>query len=67
MCVLSILDNIDVCVELLADYVWESGDDKPGLLSVGVDSSNLIFLYKQPVSFPMAENSNKNRKYDKWG
>ena len=66
MCLLSSLDEIDVRVELLVDYVWEADDNKPGFLSVGVNSSDRLFLYKLPMSFPMVENSNKNRKYDKW-
>ena len=37
-------DKIDVCVELLADYVWESGDDKKGFFSVGVDIFDQLFL-----------------------
>ena len=28
---------MDVPVELLADYAWESEDDKTGFLNVGVD------------------------------
>ena len=66
MCLLSCLDEIDVSVELLADDVWEADDDKPGFLSVVVNIFDRIFLYKRPISLPMVENSNKNRKYDKW-
>ena len=66
MCLLSILDEIDVRVELLVDDVWEADDDKPGFLSVGVDNFDWLFLYKRPISLPMVENSNKNQKYDKW-
>ena len=65
MCLLSSLDEIDVRVELLADDVREADDDKWGLLSVEVDSFDWLFMYKWFMSWPMAENSNKNRKYDK--
>ena len=60
-------DEIDFCVELFADDVWEADDDKPGFLSVVVDSIDPLFLYKLPMSLPVVENSNKNRKYYKWG
>ena len=40
MCLLSSLDEIYVCVELLADDVREAEDDKIGFLSVGVDRSD---------------------------
>ena len=52
-------------MELIAYDVWEADDDKPGFLSVGVDSFDWLFMYKWFMSWPMAENSNKNRKYDK--
>ena len=64
---LSSLDEIDVRVELPADDVWEADGDKPGFLSVGVDSLNWLFWYKRTMSFPIVENNNKNQKYDKWG
>ena len=54
-------------MELLADDVWEADDDKPSFLSVGVDSFDQLYLYKQPISLPMVENSNKNQEYDQWG
>ena len=38
------LDDIYVCVELLADDVWESEDDKTGFFSVGVDNLDRLFL-----------------------
>ena len=41
---LSIIDEIDVRVKLLADNVWESEDDKTGFLSVGVDRFDILFL-----------------------
>ena len=37
MSLLSSWDEMDICVELLADDVWASEDDKIGFLSVGVD------------------------------
>ena len=59
--------EIDVCVEWLADDVWEAEYDKTGFLSVGVDSFNQLFLKKRPISLPMVQISTKKRKYDKWG
>ena len=38
MFLLSSLDEINICVGLLSDDVWEAEDDKTGFLSVGVDS-----------------------------
>ena len=43
MSLLSSWDKTNVCVQLLADYVWESEDDKTGFLSVGVDSFDHFF------------------------
>ena len=62
MCLLSSLEEMYVCVELLVDDVWEADDDKPGVLSVGADGFDRLFLYRWPMSLPMVENSNKNRK-----
>ena len=69
MFLLSSIDEIDVRVWLLANDVWEAEaeDDKTGFLSVGEDSFYQLFLYKQPMPFPMVQNSNKNRKYDERG
>ena len=44
MSLLSSWYEMDVCVELLSDYVWAAEDDKIGFLSVGVDISDLLFL-----------------------
>ena len=44
MCLLSSLDEIDVCVELLSDDVWESGYDKTYFLSVGADNFDWLCL-----------------------
>ena len=38
MWLLSGIYEIDIRVELLADDVWKSEDNKTGLLSVGMDS-----------------------------
>ena len=67
MCSLSSLDKIDIFVELLADAVWEAEGYKTGFLVVEVDIFDQLFFYKRPISFPMVQNSNKNRKYDQWG
>ena len=37
MSLLSSWDEMDVGVELLADDLWASEDDKTGFLSIGVD------------------------------
>ena len=66
MCLLSSLEEIYFCVQLLADYVWESEEDKTGFLSVGADSFYLLCVQKQPMPFSIVQNSNKNLKYDKW-
>ena len=44
MSLLSSRDKIDVRVELLADDVWETDYDKTCFLSVGVNSSDQLFL-----------------------
>ena len=67
ICFLSSIYEIDVRVELLVDDVWEAEDDKTGFLSVGVDIFDRLFFHKRPMSLPMVQNSNKNRKYDKLG
>ena len=35
---------MDVCVELLANYAWSAEDDKTGLLNVGVDIFDRLYL-----------------------
>ena len=65
ICLLSSLDEIDVCVESITDDVQEANDDKPGFLSVEVDSFNWLFFHKLPMSLPTVEDSDKNRKYVK--
>ena len=44
MSLLSSWYEMDVCVKLLADDLWETEYDKKGLLSVGVDIFNLLYL-----------------------
>ena len=43
MYLLSSWDEIDVCIELLADDVWAAEDDNTGFLSVEVDSFDWLF------------------------
>ena len=50
---LSSWDDMDVCVELLAYYVWAAEDNKRGFLSVGGNSFDRIYLKKRPISLPM--------------
>ena len=64
---LSSWDRIDVHVELLADDVWASEDDKGGSLSIGVDIFDQLYLKERPISFPMVTISTIKRKYNKWG
>ena len=49
MSLLSSLDEMDICVELLADDVWEAEDYKTGFPSVGVDS--LINYFWKTTNF----------------
>ena len=45
MYLLSSWDEMDVCVELLADDAWAAEGDKTGFLIVGVDIfESIIFL-----------------------
>ena len=64
MSLLSSLDKIDGCVNLLADDLWEAEDNKTGFFSVVVDIFDQLFLKKRPISLPMVQISTKNRKYD---
>ena len=43
MSLLSNWDDMDVCVELLANDVWAAEDDKTGFLSVGVDIFDQLY------------------------
>ena len=43
MSLLSSWDEMDVCVELLADDVWTAEYDKTGFLSVVVDSFDQLY------------------------
>ena len=47
MSLLSSWDEIDVCVELLADYVYAAEDYKTGLLNVVVDIFDQLYLKEQ--------------------
>ena len=58
---------MDVRVELIADDVWASEDDKTGFLSVGVDNFDQLYSKEQPISLPVVPMSTIKRKYDKWG
>ena len=60
MFLLSSWYDMDVRVELLADDVWVSEDDKTGFLGVEVDSFERLFL--RPISFPMVQIGKKNKK-----
>ena len=55
------LYEIDVCVKLLVDDVWEAEYYRTGFLSVGVDSSDQLFLKNRPISLPMVQNITKNK------
>ena len=56
MSLLSSLDEIDVRVGLLSDYLWEAEDDKTGFLSVGFNSFELI-VFEKTTNF-LAHGSN---------
>ena len=62
---LSSWNDMDVCVELLADDTWAAKDDKTGILSVGVDISDRLYLKEWPISLPMMPMSTIKRKYEK--
>ena len=44
MCLISILDKINVRVELLEYDVWEAEDNKTGFFSAVVDNFDQLFL-----------------------
>ena len=44
-----------VCVELLADDVRASEDDKKCFLSVGVDVFDQLYLKERPIYLPMVK------------
>ena len=64
---LSSWDEMDVRVELLANYEWAAEDDKIGLLSVGVHIFDQLYLKERPISVPMVPMSTIKQKYEKWG
>ena len=57
-------DDMDICVKLPADDAWSDEDDKTGLLSIGVDISNQLYLKEWPISLPMVQMINIQQKYD---
>ena len=57
---------MDVCVELLVDDVWVAEYHKPGLLSVGVDIFDWLYLKERPISLPKVQINTIKQKYDKW-
>ena len=58
---------MDVGINLIADDVWATEDDKTGFLSVGVDIFNQLYLKERPITLPMVPMSTIKQKYDKWG
>ena len=64
---LSSWDEMGVRVKLLAYNVWASGNDRKGLLSVGVDISDQLYLKERSIALPMVPISTINQKYEKWG
>ena len=69
MSLLSSLDEMDVCVKLLADDVWEAEDYKTGFLIGLVDIFNRLYLKELPISFPVVQMSTmkrKKRNEDNW-
>ena len=60
---------MDVCVKLHAYDVWSDEDDEAGLLSVGVNSSDQLFLKSDQFPCPWCKLVLKNEKSineDKW-
>ena len=53
MSLLSSLDEIYVCVKLLADNTREAEYYKTSFFSVGVNIFDRLLLRKRPISFPM--------------
>ena len=56
---------MDVCAKLLADDVIAAEDGTTGLLSVGVDIFDRLYLKELPISLPMVPMSTINQKYEK--
>ena len=65
--VLSSWDEINVCVKLLADYLWAAEDDKKVFLIVVVDTIDPLYLKERPISLSVVPMSTIKRKYDKLG
>ena len=64
---LSSLDEMDVCVKLIAYNVWAAEDDKTDSLSVRVDSFDQLYLKEWPIFLPMVPMSTIKQKDEKWG
>ena len=57
--------DITVGVEWVVYDVWFSEDDNTGLLSVGLDIFDQLYLKERPISLPMVPMSAINKKYGK--
>ena len=69
MSLLSSWYEIDVCVELHADGLWEAEDDRTGLLSVVIDIFDRLFLKNDQFPCPWCKLVLKNENVineDKW-
>ena len=67
MYLLSSLDDLDVCVKLLADDIWADEDDKTVFLSVGVNIFDQLYLKERPISFLVVQIGTKKKEYEKLG
>ena len=73
MSVLSSWEEMDIPVELLAYNVWASKDDKTGILNVGMDICDRLFLKEQLLKNENMINEDKwekstdqNMRFFKW-
>ena len=67
MSLLSNRDDMNICVESLADDVCAAEDDKTGLLSVGANIFDQLYLKERPTYLTMVPMSTIKRKYEKLG
>ena len=58
---------MDVWIELLANDVWTTDDDKTGFFSVEVNSFDQLFLKERTIPLPMVQINTIKQKYDKCG
>ena len=58
--------DIIVRVEVVVYDVWFAEDDNTGLLRVGVDIFDRIYLKERPISLPIVPMSTIKQIYDKW-